>query len=207
MLVIVIENSSSFKLIFGIVAIVAILLLYSLYPPSYQTEAKDNPPPKIESYDDFVKIWNAGIESVEDGCKDKEIGINWNKYRIENNITNIQNKFKSLLSFEEKKIDKSGLKDDEYDIAKVFDKWQNARNETKGKYQKIPNRIRERELYKVIADGLIESPFTSKTIEKLVKLNEFCYFFDQNKDDGSKISIEECNAFEKKYLSEKGTKK
>lgn len=155
----------------------------------------------IEKIDvgEFVKTWNKKIYQIK--YDNLHLKIDFKRYEL--NATNAPNRLSTFLSFsngddtalkhkvEEKKLDALLL---------PFSSWLNEKE--KVHYVKSNKAMNSNELMKSVAKSVSRSKsFSNNTIDKVIQLNEFCYYFEKQKDafyrDGYTKNVKSCDDIQK----------
>lgn len=193
------------RLILGVTIVTAITAicimtgcLNSVLPPAkISIDANDSNVtkklvPKIDN-SEFVKIWNNEISKIK--FANTYLTIDFNKYKLEEAP---QKDLISYISFDKSKNIslKEKLENSKFKFKYMpIISW--IEMKLKVNYTKPEKEMDSSELMKYTA-GIISpnKPFSNNTIDTVVQLNEFCYYFDKNKDrlyrEGYTRNIKSC---------------
>lgn len=165
------------------------------------TVIEDNTHNKEEIQDTtkFVSIWNHKVINLKYDYI--YLKINFEQYKIsDNNVTENVLKFLEFNKNEDKKLKSQIETNNRYTQYIPIQRWLDERNIINYKKKKGMNSSK---LMKYFADIVNPSkPFSDNTIDKIIQLNEFCYFFERNKEkfyrDGYTRNITSCSKIQEK---------
>ena len=198
-------------LLIGITTVVAISAVCILTGCFSSVHKKPQPAPKppIEKPDntkEFRDIWNETISKIK--YKNTHLDVNFNKYKVGSDP---QHDLSRLLSFNHQKLQtlKSELKVSKNTfMIKPFISWIDAKE--KISYSKPSEKLDSDALMHYVSKIVRpDKSFSRNTIDTVVQLNEFCYYFERNKDrfyrEGYTRNVKGCGKIEK-ILSANGIK-
>ena len=172
---------------------------------SKNTYKKEHLAEEVKKVDtsEFVTVWNKAIAEIK--YDNTHLKINFDKYKLENLP---QSELKKYLTTDKNKY--TSLKK-QLDTSKYVSKyiplidWDEQKN--KIKYIKPDKDMDSYELMEYVAK--IVNPrksFSNNTIDKVVQLNEFCYFFEKNKEsfylEGYSRNMENCEKIGKLLVTD-----
>ena len=138
---------------------------------------------QYNNYKRFVNTWNNSIYEIKDNIN-LERSINKpDKYLLKNNYKDIEQKLKTLLDFEDKQFTEELKELQNIKFSKSLYlaaiEWIKTRNRVK--YLKLTPTMDSTKLSNAIATMIDDEYFSASTVDKIVQLNDFCYFFEKNK--------------------------
>ncbi len=195
-------------LLIGIVTVViisAVCVLTGCFLSTHKNPQLKLPEPiKINKTNEFRDIWNKTISEIK--YKNTPLDIDFDKYKLGQEP---QNDLSKYLSFESQKLHslKSELISSKNTfMISPFITW--VEKKDKISYNKSTKKLDSDALMQYVSK--IISPnkaFSRNTIDTVVQLNEFCYYFDRNKDkfyrQGYTRNVKNCRKIEK-ILKENG---
>ncbi len=184
------DSSKKNRLILGIVIVTAItviclvtgcfstLSIGSPTPPENKDDNKSIPPVKVDNIE-FIETWNTKISKIKYASNLK---IDFDKYKLREEP---QKELTSYISFDKNKnislkeqLEKSKFKLKYTPIISWIEM------KFKVNYVKPEKEMQSNELMKYLAGKINPNkPFSNNTIDTVVQLNEFCYYFEKNKDN------------------------
>jgi len=134
-------------------------------------------------YKRFVNTWNNSIYEIKDNMNLERAINEPDKYLLKNNYKDIEQKLKILLDFEDKQFSKKLKELQNIKFSKSLYlaaiEWIKMRNRVK--YIKLTPTMDSTKLSNAIATMIDDEYFSASTVDKIVQLNDFCYFFEKNK--------------------------
>lgn len=157
-----------------------------------------------------IKQDTQNIEIVEKTYSYKNFKENWNKYigeeeidkkyiLIEDNEKYIYSELEKYLELNQYVEELSKIKDLSNAYLIPVKDWIETRNRIK--YIKFEDNLKEEDLYKSIAKILNTEHFSKNTVINIIELNDFCYFYEKNKDKFFKNGLDKktkCDDIKKK---------
>lgn len=134
-----------------------------------------------QDYSEIVKKWN------------NEINVDTNidkKYLLKENSNgeDIYSQLSTYLNPKKYEDELNKIKDLDGFHGVVAKKWINFRNEIK--FKELNKNISANELYKEIAEIVNEDYFSHKVASKIVQLNDFCFYYKENKEQFFKQGLD-----------------
>lgn len=147
----------------------------------------------------FVSIWNGKVLDLEYDYI--YLKLNFEQYKIvDSNATENILSFLKFNKDEDKKLESQIVASQRHMQYIPIQRWIEERNTINYKKKK---RMDSKELMEYL--GEIVNPgktFSNNTIDKIIQLNEFCYYFEKNKDkfyrDGYTRNIKSCSKIQEK---------
>lgn len=153
-------------------------------------------------YSRFVDTWNKQIYDLKYNIDSMFEANSLEKYILKNDIGDITKKLKMFLQFEDDYLQQlaqmKNLKFAERFYLPVI-MWIDSKN--KIKYIDIDQNISQSELEESVAKAIGDPYFSPNSINRVIQLNEFCYYFERNKNiffkEGLSKSITKCEYIQK----------
>jgi len=198
------EINKKSKLIVGIfILCVAVCFITGCFSTINNTRQQSIKKSKMKvNYSRFVNTWNKQVYSLKDNLNSKFKNNSLEKYIIKNNIDDILKKLKIFLQFKDNYLQQlrkiKNLKfAEEFYLPVIM--WINSRNKIKS--INIDQKITQSELEKSVAKAIGDPYFSPNTIDQIIQLNEFCYYFEKNRGiflkKGLSKSITKCEYIQK----------
>lgn len=194
------------KYIFGVLFVICSIVCFitGCFSSSKSINTQNIQEKKIQKtdYSRFVVNWNKQVYYIKDHEYSKFKTISLEKYILKNDIEDISKKLKIFLQFEDNNLQQltkiKNLKFSERFYLPVI-MWIDNRN--KIKFSNIDQKISQSELEENIAKTISDPYFSVSTIDKIIQLNEFCYYFKKNKNlflkKGFSKNITKCEYIQK----------
>ncbi len=145
-----------------------------------ETKTTSNAMVISQDYSEIVKEWNKSINENKNIDK---------KYLLENsNNEYIYSQLTTYLNLKKYEDELNKIKDLDDFHGVVAKKWINFRNEIK--FKELNKNIPANELYKEIAEIVNEDSFSPKVVLKIVQLNDFCFYYEKNKEQFFKQGLD-----------------
>ena len=190
------------KILIGVILtfiVSVICILIDCFSSSYRLpQSNIQIKPLKADIEEFKDIWNKAIYRIK--YDNTHLKINFNKYKLEKDV---QKDILKYLSFnhQQLKLIKDNLESSQnIFMISPFIKWIDRK--IKVSYNKPSKNLNSRELMKYVSNVINPSKaFSNNTIDTIVQLNEFCYYFDRNKDkfyrQGYTRNVQNCRKIEK----------
>lgn len=208
------ENKNKFKKMFLYSLIpICVIICFITGCLTSETSKFEQPSPKKESaqikshnYKRFVDTWNGTVYEIKDNIDLERTIENTDKYLVKNDYSDISQKLKALLDFSDRPFiaELKTLQNIKFSksLYLAVIEWIKARNRIK--YLKLTSTMDSSKLSQKIATMVDNEYFSASTVDKIVQLNDFCYFFEKNKlslyRDGMSKGITKCTQIKSNLL-------
>ena len=181
-----------------VVSAIAICMLSGCFSKKpIEPQAQNIVPVKQADTKKFVQLWNKKIYKIK--YENIRLGVDFEKYEI--NATNAQDKISSFLHFSTSKDQHLAEEINSKDLSvplMPIKKWIDLR-------AKVPHLVNQKmmnstELMRYVEKGTRSRTFSNNAISKVIQFNEFCYYFEKQKDilyrEGYTRNMKSCDQFQ-----------